>query len=157
MQIGGADGTRALVTTVKSSYDRIEYTTLVTVFNTATGAQVDTTVAIPGSGAPLVTGDGTRAVISTAVYDRGALFWVDPQSTRVAVIDTTTGKQIGTTLTLSGGLYGAQLLSADSTRALITTSPWNPVTYTGTARMVVVDMTTGKQAGGTLTIGGVAD
>lgn len=156
-QIAGADGTRALVTTVKSSYDRIEYTTLVTVYNTTTGAQVGTMVAIPGSGAPLVTGDGTRAAISTAVYDRGALFWVDPDSTRVAVIDTTTGKQIGTTLALSGALYGAQLLSADSTRALITTSPWNPVTYTGTSRMVVVDMTTGRQAGGTLSIGGGAD
>ncbi|BBX68226.1 hypothetical protein MPSYJ_16870 [Mycolicibacterium psychrotolerans] len=156
-QLAGADGNRALITTTVTGYERIEYTTRVTVFNTTTGAQVGTTLTVPGSGAPLMTADGTRALISTAVYDQGALFWVDPHSTRVAVIDTTTGQQIGATLTLYGGIYGAQLLSAESTRALITTSPWNPVTYTGTSRMVVVDMMTGKQAGGTLSIGGGAD
>ena len=155
-QLVSADGTRALITTtVTNPSNAIEYTTLVTVINTTTGQQIGTTLTLPGSGAPLLTADGTRALITTAVYDR-SVWLTDLNSTRVAVIDTTTGKQIGTTLTLPGAIYGAQLLSAGGTHVLVTTSPWNPITYTGTTRMAVIDTTTGKQAGSALTIAGGA-
>jgi protein subunit release factor B len=101
----------------------------------------------------LLSADGTRALIATQVYDYGARL-TDPHSTRVAVIDTTTGRQIGTTLTLPGKLYGAQRLSADGTHILITTSPWNTLTNTGSTKMAVIDTTTGAPAGSTLTIKG---
>ena len=155
-QLVNADGTRALITTrVTNLSNAIEDTTLVTVINTATGAQIGTTLTVPGYGASLLTADGTRALITTAVYDRSVLL-NDRHSTRVAVINTATGQQIGTTLTLPGVIYGAQLLSANGTHVLVTTSPWNPWTYTGTTQTVVIDTTTGKQAGSALTIAGGA-
>ena len=156
-ELVGADSTRALITTtVTNSGNAIEDTTLVKVIDTTTGTQIGTTLTLPGSGAPLLSADGSHALITTAVYDRGAWITDDPHSTRVAVIDTTTGQQTGTTLTMPGAIYGAQLLSADGTHALITTSPWNPVTYTPTTQMAVINTTTGKQVGGTLTLAGGA-
>ena len=152
--LANADGTRALITTrVSNSANLIEDTTLAAVIDIPTGTQIGTTLTVSGGGTPLLTADGTRALIATQVYDYGARL-TDPHSTRVAVIDTTTGRQIGTTLTLPGKLYGAQRLSADGTHILITTSPWNTFTNTGSTKMAVIDTTTGAPAGSTLTIKG---
>jgi Tol biopolymer transport system component len=121
----------------------------VAAINTVTGTA--TTAALTGSWAlERWSADGSRALISSRVTDAAVT------TTRVAVIDTTTGQQTGTTITMPGAIYGSQLLSADGTHALITTSPWNPVTYTPTTQMAVINTTTGKQVGGTLTLAGGA-
>src|SRR5207344_1735166 len=112
-----ADGTLALITTHVPDQYQGNGTTRVSVIDTTTGNQLGTTLTIPGSGDALLSADGTHALIITAVYDSAA--WItDPHSTGVAVIDTTTGKQIGATFTMPGAIYGAQLLNADGTNVL---------------------------------------
>ena len=87
---------------------------------------------------PLMTADGTRAVIVTPVTSGTT------KTTRVAVIDTATGKQVGSTLTLSGGAPSAEL-SSDGTRAFVTTTDPN----TNSTRVTVINTATGTQIGTT--------
>ena len=90
-----ADGTRAVITTYVPSATGT--TTRVAVINTATGAQIGTTLTLPGNpSGTAFSADGTRAVITTSATDATGT------TTRVAVINTTTGAQTGTTLTLTG-------------------------------------------------------
>ena len=153
-ELVNADRTHALIATTVPNPYLGSGTTLVELIDTSTDTQIGTTLTLPGDSGPLqLSADGTHALITTAVYDPSARL-TDPHSTRVAVIDTTTGTQTGTTLTLPGAIYGAQLLNADGTHVLITTAPWNPVTYTGTTRMAVINTTTGTQVGSTLTLAG---
>ena len=87
-----------------------------TVINTATGGQTGTPVTLAGNpdGPPLLTADGGRAVVTTIASDssRGSI-------TRVVVINTATGAQVGSTVTLAGSSPGT-LLSVDGSRTLIT-------------------------------------
>jgi hypothetical protein len=116
----------------------------------STGAQVGTTVTLPGDAwQAQLSGDGTRALVTTTVMDLLPKL-SDPESTRIAVIDTTTGKQVGTTITVPGGVYGAQLLSVNGNHALVTAGTWGK----GTTRLVVINMVTGRQAGTTLSLAG---
>ena len=87
---------------------------------------------------PLMTADGTRAVIVTPVTSGTT------KTTRVAVIDTATGKQVGSTLTLTGGAPSAAL-SSDGTRAFVTTT--DP--KTNSTRVTVINTATGTQIGTT--------
>ena len=73
--------------------------------------------------------------------------------TRLTVIDTTTGTQVGTTLTLPG--YRSATWSADGTHALTITSDGNETTGF-TTRVVVIDTTTATQTGTPLTLTGGA-
>jgi hypothetical protein len=125
----------------------------VKLINMRTGAQVGTTVALAGDAwHTQLSGDGTRALIVTHVENLMSGL-SDPDSTRVTVIDTTTGKQVGTTITLPGELYGAQLLSG-GTHVLLTTELWDPLFYRGTTRLVVINTVTGNQVGLPATIDG---
>ena len=87
---------------------------------------------------PLITADGTRAVIVTPVT--GAT----TATTRVAVMDVATGKQVGSTLTLTGGAPSTTL-SSDGTRAIVTIADPN----TNSTRVTVISTATGKQIGAT--------
>jgi hypothetical protein len=151
LQRFSADGTCALITTYNYDLATGAETTGVAVINTATGTQIGNTLALTGSvfpGSPLWSDDGTRAVIITTT---DAAFG---GTTRVSVINTTTGTQTGTTLTLTGSPVWP-VLSADGTRAVITTYFTDYAAGTSTTRMAVIDTTTGTQTGTTLTLNGL--
>lgn len=146
-----ADGSRAVVSTFVD--DPVTgRAARVSVIDTATGAQVGATVAIDGwlSNGPdalLLTADGSRAVVTTAAYDAGTGVTVN----RVAVINTVTGSQLGSTVT--GSMSGSPLLSSDGTRVLLTATEGNLVDGF-TAQSVVIDTSTGAQVGVTITVAG---
>ncbi len=83
----GADGRRALITT----YDTTGSASLV--IDTTSGAQIGTAVTLSGSpsGSPVATAEGSRVYVTTYVQDPTTGF-----TTRVAVIDTDNGNQVGT-------------------------------------------------------------
>lgn len=154
-----ADGSRALIAT--SNYDPLNnttnVTTWVTVINTTTGTTTGTTFTLPGQPVVDVTleslgafqalnADDTRALITTRVYNATSRTY----STRVAVLNTT-GTQTGSTVTLNLDEYGLPHLSPDGTRALISDSTFG-TPYT--SRVAVIDTTTGRQVGSTLTLTG---
>lgn len=141
-----ADGTHAVITT--SVYDaHNSITTRVVVINIATGAQVGTTVALTGEVAgSVLTHDSTRAVIITAEHA-----WTTGTSAASAtVIDIATGTQIGTTLSVTGALSEAPLLSADGRRAIIITNHQSSIG--SESRIAVIDTRTGVQIGTTTTV-----
>ncbi len=139
-----ADGSRALITTLDSVG-----TSRVAVIDTGTGNQVGSTVTVTGAPVPAVlSADGRRALITTVVHDYG----MGTANTRVAVVDTATGTQIGTTLTLSGDLGSSVLLSTDGSRAIITTDFYDVANTADTTRVTTVDTSTGTQIGSTLTL-----
>lgn len=150
-----ADGTRAVVTTTVTNPTTAATTTRVSVIDTATGAQVGTTVTITGDqsySARLLNNDGTRALITTRIYDGPV---IDNYTTRVAVINIVTGAQLGTTLTLSGGPSpSSSTFSADGTRAVISTTPRNYNPATDATQVAFLDATTGTQIGTTRSVVG---
>jgi hypothetical protein len=117
------------------------------VINTATGAQVGVPITVAGEvyNAQLLRADGTRALISTAVYDsRTSIF-----TTRASVIDTTTGATIGNPVTVTGYLAsGPVQVNRDGTRAVIAT------TSGSTTQVAVINTTTGTQVGTTINLTG---
>ncbi len=140
------DGTRALVMTSIPNPTTGISTTRVTVINTTTGTQVGNTVSVAGSpaGIRFLGADGKRALILTDVYDE--YDWDGTEHiTGVAVIDTTTGAQIGTTLAVSGSPLDS-MASVDGSRALVTTSLPNPTTNIPTTRVTMIDTSTGTQS-----------
>ena len=148
-----ADGTRAVQTTLDSPLSNgiRTYTTRVAVIDTTTGTQIgDTTVVAGSPGGTQYAADGTRIVQTTSGYDDAT----GAYATRVAVIDTVTGTQVGTTTALAGYSRGTQL-SADGTRVVQTAQESiydnTTSTYTYTTRVAVIDVTTGVQVGSTTT------
>jgi len=97
-----------------------------------------------------LTDDGTRALITTAVNDPRTSTW----ATWATVVDFEADKQVGTTVVVPGSPYGSPLVTADRTRAVITTfvSDWE--TRSTSTRVAVIDTTTGAQTGTTLTLTG---
>ena len=142
VQLLNADASRTLVTTMDATTVPI---TRVKVINPSTGAQTGTTLTIAGDavGAPLLTADGTRAVITTRDYNTDTGI----NTARVAVFDTVTGTQIGATVGVSGYSINSSPLSADGTRALITTYADDPATHTTVTRVAVINTVTGTQTG----------
>jgi YVTN family beta-propeller protein/VCBS repeat-containing protein len=146
-----ADGSRAMITTeVYDSATRTD-TIRVAVINTTTGTQTGTTlIGSPWRDSLQLTADGTHVLFSTYVYDWDTATY----TTRVAVINTNTGSQTGTTLTLPGTPSPSLLLSADGTRTLVTSTAYNAATGVYTTQAAVVDTVTGTQIGTTLTLTG---
>lgn len=140
------DGTRALVMTSTPNPTTGISTTRVTVINTTTGAQIGSTISVSGSpaGIRFLGADAKRAMILTDVYD--AYDWDGnvEHNTAVTVIDTTTGAQIGTPLTVPGSPLDS-MVSADGTRTLVTTSIPNPTTGIPTTRVTVINTSTATQ------------
>ncbi len=101
-----ADGSRVLLTTAEYGYEPIGggfvqggFTTWVRVVDTATGTVIGDPVPVRGMpfGSPITTGR-SRAVLTT-YYDNPTSH---KTSTRVAVIDTVAGRQVGGTTVVSG-------------------------------------------------------
>ncbi|WP_280825382.1 YncE family protein [Mycobacterium sp. OTB74] len=143
-----ANGSQALITTISGDSTN-GFTTRAAVFNTTTGAQTGSTLTLTGaeSGSPVLAADGTNVVITTSAYDSTV-----GSTARLAVFNTTTGTQTGSTLTLGGDPRGVQLINGDVHHALITTAVYDSLTSTFTTRAVMVDLTTGAQTGTALNI-----
>lgn len=144
VQLLSADGSRALTTTYGSG------TTQVAVINTLTGAQAGTTVSVTGNSleAPALTADRTRALITTS-----RPIWEAPDTTRVAVLDTTTGTQLGTTVEIAGNELAPPVLNADGSRAAIT-NQIRDFASGYTTQATVINVATGAQVGATADLDG---
>jgi len=144
----GTDGTHALITSAGT--DATGTTTRAAVINTTTGTQTGTTLTVTGVqlSSPLLSANGTRAVITTTTDAPVG----GPYVTRVAVINTATGAQAGTTVAVSGSLLDSPVLSTDGTRLLIATSAQDATGYT--TRMAAINTVTGTQIGTTVTVTG---
>ena len=138
-----ADGSRAVLTASLSGFGTAPASVTVAVIDTATGNQVGSTVTtLPSGGASTVLNrDGSRAVVTIRTYDPQRYSF----SSTVAVIDTATGAQLGSALTVAGS--ASTTLSADGTRGVVSTD---------TLRVAIVDTATGDQVGSTLRVPGVA-
>jgi hypothetical protein len=134
---------RAVITTANS----------VTVVDTNTGAQVGTTLTLTAA-RPIQTmliGDGTHALVTTEYRT-----WGQPEIavTPVAVIDLTTGTQVGTTVNLIGDTYATPAITLDGTRAIITTGEDDLTNLASTTRVTTIDLVTGMRTGATVTLSG---
>jgi YVTN family beta-propeller protein len=148
----GPDGTRVLITTDVYDSATTLHTTRVTTFNAATGTQTGTLTLTgnPYNRQPVFSPDGTRALITTAVYNPATTL----HTSRVTMFDTATGTQTGTTLTLTGPDVAETTWRADSTRALITMTPTQYDSVISPMLVAVLDTTTGTQIGTTLSLVG---
>lgn len=160
-----ADGSRAVVTTEEGVYDRNNYTTVYTtrvaVIDTATGARLGTATTSGRDSITQLTADGNRAILTARQETYDWHSGIRAYSVNVVVLDTVTGTQVGATTTLAGSTYSAAQLSADGTRAVVSTSdstqnPFTEVT-TYTSRVAVIDTATGAQVGTTTTLAGSSD
>ncbi|WP_059020565.1 hypothetical protein [Mycobacterium sp. M26] len=163
-----ADGSRAVVTTgldaelPAGNYGIPSYpytaSTHVTVIDTATGRQVGDTLTVAGLGSLSITPNSSRAVVTNRVFDP-AHYGYSP--TGVVVVDTATGKQVGTPFTFDGAGYHPDFdqfrvctLSPDGSRAVLIGAADDPASAGhSTARVAVLDVTTGSQVGGTFSLG----
>jgi hypothetical protein len=130
------------------------------VINTATGARVGNVVTLAGMPAwdpsdpsavptlPQLSPDGSRVVVTTYTSDS-----TSGSTAHVAIINTSTGLQVGNTIVLAGGgdnEYESLLFTGAGNRALILTYAGNSDTgYT--TRYALVDTATGAQLGATRT------
>lgn len=149
------DGKRAVIITPVTNRYTFAKTTRVAVIDTATGKQVGSTLTLTGAGqTPVFSADGTRALITTTTPNTTTGI----ETTRVTVLNTMTGAQAGTTVTLTGSPAGIQLLGADGSRALITTDAYDVYDWDGTVAhstaVTVVNTTTGALTGTTLSMTG---
>ncbi|ULE33674.1 Ig-like domain-containing protein [Mycobacterium sp. IDR2000157661] len=163
-----ADGSRAVLTvSERLQYDQYSgtyaYTTRVTVLDTASAGQIGATTTLTGSSSGLqFTADGTRAVVTSVDQTYNWITGVNTYSTQVAVIDTDTGSQVGSTTTVAGyaysGSYGDVQLTADGTRAVVIGEIYDttPGARSRTSSVAVIDVVTGEQVGTAVTLSGVA-
>ena len=130
-----ADGTRAVITVFGN-------TTQVAVIDTGTGNQVGATVSVVGMQAEStkLAANDTRAVVATIRYDAAT----DIFTGAAAVIDTSTGAQVGTTSQIASELVMWPTFSTDGSRVMLVshTADW----LTGvTAHVMVIDAVTGTK------------
>jgi hypothetical protein len=71
-------------------------------------------------------------------------------TTRVALIDSANGNQVGTTLNLSGSQILPPRLNADRTRVLVSLNGYNPDTDSWGNWQIEIDPNTGAQIGSTV-------
>ncbi|APE15205.1 hypothetical protein [Mycolicibacterium pallens] len=120
--------------------------------DSGTGAQIGDTVILDGSEPTLTyAAGGTRAVVTNTVYTGYS------HKTEIAVVDITTGTQLGETRVLDGRQFNSPLINADGVHVLIAVN--KPSTHIAvddvdTTAIVVIDTITGEQAGKTLTVEG---
>ncbi|MDA2892639.1 hypothetical protein PDG61_17090 [Mycolicibacterium sp. BiH015] len=145
-RLAGTDGSRAVITTRDSRNGSI----LIAVFDTVTGAQIGSTQSVAGQDHVALMVNGNRTLITTGERN----LWTGAERTRIAVIDSTDSELVTGAVTLPGELYDAHLLSPGGSRALITVSIWNPLSYSATTKLYVFDIPTGKQIGGAISLSG---
>lgn len=121
--------------------------TTVTVFDTVTGTQVGGTTVVDGwtTGSswttPAVDAASGMLVLITE-SDQGV---IADQRVHVSVIDTMTGRQVGSTLHLGSGLAWNMHLDG-SGRVVVAMRRTNPTTFVNDTRIVTIDLATGTQA-----------
>ena len=140
-----ADGARALITITPTQYDSVASPMLVAVVDSA-GTQVGTTLSLSGMPGyldqPVWSADGTRVLITT--NDVNQVTGVN--TTRATTINTTTGSQVGNTVTLTTSAYGSHTVTVPhSGRALVMAGE----------RLALIDTVTGMQVGTTIVFEGV--
>ena len=119
--------------------------------NTVTGAQTGSTITFKApTGSAVLSPDATRVVAITSIGDA-----VHGYTSSVAVIDPSTGTQVGKTVALNGTSSlvspASLVFSPDGTHVVIA------ATKTGTTHqttLAVIDIGTGTQAAGNLTLAG---
>ena len=147
-----ADGFRGTLTT--STFDEATQTstTSVAVFNVDTVHQVGSTLTVAGyaKGGALFNANGSAAAVTTTSFDAGT----GTSTTRLALINTATGNQVGSTLTVTGDADTGALFNADGSAAAVTTTSLDPDTGTAITRLALINTATGNQIGDTLTLAG---
>ncbi|SCX26589.1 VCBS repeat-containing protein [Mycolicibacterium fluoranthenivorans] len=147
------DESRAFVTSV-SGDETTGYLTHVTLLNTATGAEVGSTITLVG--APGVYADDTNILSSgnRAVYLTYTGDDTSGYTTRVAIIDTDNGTQLGATGTFVGSWSSYVQFNAAGNRITVITDTQSTDTDPATTELTVYDAATGAQVGSTLTFTG---
>jgi hypothetical protein len=142
-----SDGSRAVLATIDLGDPGagIGSTTVVTVVNTATGADIGSPVTLSGIGGTVVQVDASRVLVVSQFGTVGTTI-----VTAVAVINTNTGAQIGSTVVLTGHQSAAVTLSPDRTRAFIATATGNGPEGDLVGRFTVINTITGTRVGSTL-------
>jgi len=95
-----------------------------------------------GFSPPVFSPDGTRAYRTTKLYNTTT----GEHTTRLTVIDTITGSQLGSTIVVDGEA-GDVIQSKDGTRVGLTTEKYDEATDTYTTTVVIVDAATGAVVG----------
>jgi hypothetical protein len=146
----GADDRHAIVTTQDYDPKDFGYIQMYSMIDTETGSKSGTTLALKGQldGAPVFSPDRERAVFVT--YSGSG----NTYQTQLGVLATTTGAQIGNTLTYSsvGGWY-SPIFSADGERILMLAGATDPFGRYS-IRASVINTVTGTQIGKTLSFAG---
>jgi len=159
-----ADGSRATVTTASANLWTHVITTKVSVFDTNTGRQIGRTTTTTGStvldsSATTLDGEdssvlnpaGTRAVVTTVVTNPTT----NAKTTKVTVIDTATGNQVGDVITLAGEIWPQTVLfGADGIHGIISTSGTDPVNGASNMQYSTIDTDNGAKVGTTLVLPG---
>jgi hypothetical protein len=143
-----------LATTVFTDSQNAQNTTL-TVTDTATGDPVGPALTVLGdatsSPAQFLTADGSRALLTTAVYGFDQVN--GNFNTWVRVVDTATGTAVNTVV-VPGYPNGSPFVTADGSRAVVTTFVDSWTSGKTSTRIAVVDTATGTQTGATITLSG---
>lgn len=150
--VSSPDGTRLLLTADQYDSATAMHTTRVTVVDTVTGAVAGslTLTGNPYGRDPEFSSDGTRAAIITDVYDPISTL----HTSRVTMMDTVTGAQVGTTLTFVGSIVAETMWRPDGARALVTVTPTQYDSVESPMLVAVVD-SAGAQVGTTLSLSGM--
>ena len=148
----GPDGTHAIITT--ETYDGGTPATIMlySTIDTETGVKAGTTLALRGSSSaePVFSVDGERVVFTSY----GAIDDTYTYQTQLGILDTTTGAQIGSTLTYSSArIPYPPVFSGDRNRALMLNGASDPLGRYG-IRASMVNTVTGTQIGKTLAFAG---
>ncbi|KRE27603.1 hypothetical protein ASG82_14525 [Mycobacterium sp. Soil538] len=146
----GADGIHAIVTTQEYDGNTFGYIQLYSTIDTDTGSKAGTTLALKGSppGGPVFSPDRKRIVLTTY----GGIG--NTYQTQLGVLDTTTGAQIGSTLTYSSvGSVFSPIFSEDKNRVLMLAGATDPFGRYS-IRASVINTVTGTQIGKTLSFAG---
>jgi hypothetical protein len=150
-QLMSAGGNHVMLITVDGPVAGVNTVNQVAVIDATAGTQVGATVSIPGFmiDAPVVSGDGVHVMLTADVIDEAGV-----ATTYVAVIDTSTGTQTGTTLSIPGYRSGTSLLTTDHRYALLITLVSDPAAGSASTRISAVDTANGAQLGSTIFITG---
>ncbi|MCV7215283.1 hypothetical protein H7J51_08285 [Mycobacterium crocinum] len=138
-----ADGKRTVITTTVHHYAPETYATELAVMNMTAGGQIGDTLSFANADvavAPILAPDGTRASVT--------LYLQTTSQVGVALLDTTTGAQIGSTVALDGYPFVVPVWNATGTRVVVTLSQLGG----DTTAVSVLDATAGAMTGPTALI-----
>jgi hypothetical protein len=137
-QLVGSAGSRALIAAYQGDSTN-GFTTQVAVINTSTGSPVSPPLTLDGEwqNTGVMSADGAHALIATVEGHGDSEF-----TTRLAVVDTSTGAQVGDITTIAGA--GSSQLAPDGRHALVVSAN----------HVLVIDTMTGAQVGATANLSG---